>query len=297
MSKSLFVVMLLCLSNICNGYQSLDKFEIAGKIIDQDGTLITDEVVLTAELETVTYPDVVKSKFYDEIKSETKILEKKIYGGTFSWKLPDATFCDIKVEKDGYHGNAIVLADYKEPTDDKIIINDLTIHLIKKGSPSKLEYVHNAHIPDIEDKESKGKECGWSFIKLWYFPVVEEETVWLTRSYDEEGRAIYTMKEPGGFVCFPGYPMRESTLDKLFAKFEWMPQAPEDGYVQSVCPESTGGYCFYFKTPDGKYGKIALSGDFDYYIQPDGSRNLEAGEVDEVGPINPIEAEWEGWAR
>ncbi|MDD5072651.1 MAG: hypothetical protein PHO67_03115 [Candidatus Omnitrophica bacterium] len=286
MFRTILIIALIGICNICNAGQHLSEIEIAGKICDQDGNLITDEVILTVELESWTYPDVWKpgaKSLEEQIITDTTNLEKKIYGGTFSWKLPDANTCDIKASMNGYHGDWIIL---HEDNNDKMIVKDMIIHLVKKGTPSKLEYVHEAHIPDKEDKGSNGKDCGWSFKRLWYFPVSEEETVWMTRSYDGEGRAVYTMKEPGGFVCFPGYPLRESEPDKKEAKFDWMPEAPEEGYVQSVCPKATG-YYYYCRTPDGKYGKIELIWGFSYYLQPDGSRNLEAGEVVRTGPVRP----------
>lgn len=294
MFKIAFIVILLslCSCSGCSAMQMLCEIEAAGKIVDQDGKLITDEVVLTAELESWDYPlywDPKAGNFSEQIKTDTKTLEKKVYGGTFSWKFPDANTCDIRATKDGYHGDRIRL----EEKDDKLIAKDLIIHLVKKGIPSKLEYVENAIIPSKKNKKSNGKDCGWSFKKLWYSPVGEEETIWMTRTVDEEGKTIYTMKEPGGFVYFPGYPQRESAPDKLQAWFDWMPQAPEDGYIQSIRPADhkgnvgSGEIYYYFKTPDEKYGKICFHGAFDYYLQPDGSHNLEAGEVDEVGPVRP----------
>lgn len=296
MFKTVFIVMLY-LCNICNAAQFLNEIEIAGKIVDQDGNLIMDEVTLTVELKIVTYPDVLvpKISFPEQIITDTETLEKKVRGGIFSWKLPDANTCAIRASKEDYHDDYIRNIP---SADDKIIVKDLILHLVKKGTPSKLEYVEGAIIPSKKNKKSGGKDCGWSFKKLWYFPVDEEETIWMTKTIDEEGRAVYTMKEPGGFVYFAGFPQRESAPDKLYAWLEWMPQAPEDGYVQSVCPESTSGYCYYFKTPDGKYGKIAFEWDFDYYLQPDGSRNLEAGEVKTVGPVRPGYKEWiDKWSR
>jgi hypothetical protein len=76
-----------------------------------------------------------------------------------------------------------------------------------------------------------------------------------------------------------------------------MTEAPEDGYVQTICPaekedKEKGDIYYYFKNTDGKYGKICFRGYIDYFINPDGSRNLEVGEVVDKGPRNPIEAEW-----
>jgi len=293
MRKAIIVVMLLCMCNVCCAYQYLNEIEIAGKIVDQSGNLIADEVTLTIELESVTYPDIVKSKFYDEITSETKTLEKKILGGTFSWELPDATNCTIKASKESYHGDVIEPQD----EDDKIIAKDLIFHLVKKGTPAKLEYTNGAQIPGIDNKQSSGKQCGWSFAKRWYFPVDEDIPVDIVLGTNDNNKRTYTMKEPGGFVYCPGLPQRESSPDELYNDFNWMPEAPEEGYVQTICPaektdKEQGDIYYYFKTPDGKYAKIAFRGYIDYYLNPDGSRDLEAGEVVRKGPRNPIEAEW-----
>ena len=65
-----------------------------------------------------------------------------------------------------------------------------------------------------------------------------------------------------------------------------MLQAPEDGYasrIEAGTPEDLRERYFYFKTYDGKYGKIHIDNidasdrllvGFDYYIQPDGTRDL-----------------------
>ncbi|MFA6356415.1 MAG: hypothetical protein WCY23_04830 [Candidatus Omnitrophota bacterium] len=287
MHKAIFVVILLYTCNVCQAYQYLNEIEIAGKIVDQDGNLITSEVTLTVELESVTYPDIVKRKFYDEITSETKTLEKKVFGGTFSWKLPDATNCTIKASKEGYHGDVIELQD----EDDKIIAKDLILHLVKKGTPSKLELTGGAEIPGIDNKKSSGKQCGWSFSKRWYYPVDGDVPVDIVLSVNENNKRTYTMKEPGGFIYCPGLPTYGSRPDELYNRFEWMPESPEEGYVQTICPaEKTDkeqeDIYYYFKTPDGKYGKIAFRGYIDYYINPDGSRNLEVEKFWYRPPLN-----------
>lgn len=295
MFRSAFIIIFLILSSTCSASQILCEVEVAGKIVDQDGNLITDEVTLTAKLDSWTYPDLLLPgvSFPEQIKTDTQTLEKKVYGGTFSWKLPDANTCDISVLKEGYHGDVIELQD----EDDKIIAKDLILHLMKKGTPVKLEYTGGAEIPEITDKKSSGKQCGWSFSKRWYYPVDGDVSVDIVLSVNENNQRTYTMKEPGGFIYCPGLPTYGSRPNELYNRFEWMTEAPEDGYVQTICPtEKTDkeqeDIYYYFKTPDGKYGKIAFRGYIDYYINPDGSRNLEAGEVVRKGPRNPIEAEW-----
>ena len=296
MAKTILFTVILSLSSTCSAVQFPREIEIGGSILDRDGNLFTDEVVLEVELETVTYPDVVVSNLLKEITSETKILEKRVYGGTFSWKLPDATFCkSVKASKEGYHYD--YRYNFSPNKDDKIIAKDLIFHLVKKGIPTKLEYTGGAEIPEISDKRSSGKQCGWSFSKRWYFPVDGDVTVDIVTNVNENNQQTYTMKEPGGFVYCPGLPAFESRPNELYNRFEWMPEAPEDGYVQTICPaekedKEKGDFYYYFKTPDGKYGKMCFRGYIDYYINPDGSRNLEAGEIIDKGPRNPIEAEW-----
>ncbi|MDD5009648.1 MAG: hypothetical protein PHC68_14765 [Syntrophorhabdaceae bacterium] len=289
--RILSLIVLLFLSSTCSAVQFPREIEIGGSILDRDGNLFTDEVVIEVELETVTYPDVVISNLLKEITSETKILEKRIYGGTFTWKLPAATFCKIiKVSKEGYYDD--YRYNFSPNKDDKIIVKDLILHLIKKGTPTKLEYTNGAEIPEITDKKSSGKQCGWSFSKRWYFPVDGDVPVDIVLSVNENNKRTYTMKEPGGFIYCPGLPTYGSRPDELYNRFEWMTEAPEDGYVQTICPaEKTDkeqeDIYYYFKTPDGKYGKIAFRGYIDYYINPDGSRNLEVEKFWYRSPLNP----------
>lgn len=276
MFKSALLITFLCLSSICNAMQMLCEVEVAGKILDRDGNLITDEVTLSAELRSWTYPDVVKSNFIKEIVTDTQTLEKKVYGGTFSWKLPDANTCEITASREGYNGDRISIND----KDDKIIAKDLVFHLVKKGVPSKLEYTNDAQIPSTDNKKSSGKQCGWSFSKRWYYPVDGDVPVDIVLNINENNQRTYTMKEPGGFVYCLGLLAFESRPNELHNRFEWMPEAPEEGYIQTICPadkvdKEQDDIYYYFKTPDGKYGKIVFTGYFDYYINPDGSRNLE----------------------
>jgi hypothetical protein len=185
----------------------------------------------------------------------------------------------------------------------EISAKDIVLNLIQKGIPSKLEFTKDAYIPGIKDEKSGGKQCGWSFSKRWYFPVDGDVPLDIVISINENNQRTYTMKEPGGFVYCPGLPAFESRPNELYNCFEWMPEAPEDGYVRAICPaekavNEKGDIYYYFKTTDGKYGKIAFRGYFDYYINPDGSRNLEAGEVEEWDPIYPGYREWgEQWSR
>ncbi|MFA5164879.1 MAG: hypothetical protein WC481_04885 [Candidatus Omnitrophota bacterium] len=295
MYKYVVMGILVLFGNYTYAFQFLNEIEISGKIVDQNGSLITSEVTLIAELENVTYPDVVRSKFYDEITSDKKTNEKVFYNGTYDWKLPDATFCTIRASKEGYHGDVVELSEYEKG--GKIIAKDLMIRLVKKGVPSRLQHV-DTFVP--YHMFSEDKKYGWSFNKLWYFPVDEDDTVWLTRTYNDKDEIVYTMKEPGGFVYYKGYPKHKIESNYYYAKYEWMTEAPESGYVSTIKwddyyrKQDNGDVYCYFITPNGKYGKMRLQRNgFDYYIQPDGLRNLEAGEVEELGPVYPGYREWE----
>lgn len=261
--------------------------EISGKILDKDGKPFIGNVtvVITANILT----DVTD---YTGDRYKHNEYKQIVTGGTFSWK-GQAENINLTAEKDGYYSSSVwVEYPWRE---NEIKVNDILIYMIPKGTPSTLEFTRGAEI-----NEKDNKPYGWSFKKRWYFPANEEETVWLRQSFDEEGYPIYTMKEPGGFVLFLGYPSFESKPDEHGVAFEFMTEAPEEGYVQSISPsidnrdrvKSKRDVYYYFRTPDGKYGKICFHGSFDYYLQPDGSRNLEAGEVVDKGPRNPIESEW-----
>jgi len=266
--------------------------EVSGKILDKDGNIFTGQTEVKLDVSTDTIDMAARPGSGLEESSETKVYTIPTQAGTFSW-TGEGSDLSIEAVKEGYHSTMVTIYD-----DGKTVkSSDILIYLIPKGTPSKLEYTENADIPDKTDPKSGGKDCGWSFTKRWYFPVAEEETAWMTLSFNEKGDAVYTMKEPGGFIWYPGYPQFESKPNELSASFEWMTEAPETGYVQTFTPidhyyrPNVGQeiYC-YFRTPDGKYGKICFSGRFDYYLQPDGTRNLEAGEIVKKYPINPIEA-------
>ncbi|MFA5115745.1 MAG: hypothetical protein WC486_00500 [Candidatus Omnitrophota bacterium] len=265
--------------------------EVSGKILNKDGKLFTGEVtvVITANILT----DVTDYAGDNYKHSEHK---QVVTGGTFSWN-GRAENINIWAEKEGYHSSIVNVLLPPGYAGREIKQNDILVYMIPKGTPSTLQYTEGGYIPGKKEKESSGKQCGWSFSKRWYYPVDGDVSVDITRGVNENNKRTYTMKEPGGFIYCPGLPRYESFPDELYNCFERMTEAPEDGYVQSICPsdhsdKEAGDIYYYFKTPDGKYGKIAFRGYIDYYINPDGSRNLETGEVVDKGPRNPIEAEW-----
>jgi hypothetical protein len=318
---------LICNDGCCRPIKIIHGVDISGKILDKNGNPFMDpvEVVIKASTDYMDY-----SKTASQMQStETKEYKILAQGGTFSWKGEGSSIY-IKAEKDGYHSTSVDIfkpTPPKELSDEELIEqamvitpetemtiekyeemirnqtikrNDILIYLIPAGNPSKLQYTGSAEIPSKKREESGGKQCGWSFSKRWYYPVDGDELLDIIRGANEKKKLTYTMKEPGGFIYFEGYPIFESSSkgDYPYADFSLMPEAPESGYVPTFTPAEHkptfrgNSYFCYFKTPDGKYGKICFRGDFDYYINPDGSRNLEAGEIVDKGPRNPIEAEW-----
>ncbi len=262
--------------------------EVSGKILDKKGNPFAEPVLVDITAKIFQGADKDGNGQYRDVEF------KQNATGVFSWK-GQAWKIKILAEKDGYYNDGFYILHPPGSMEGKEIKqNDILIHMIPKGTPSKLEYVGGADIPDKADPKSGGKDCGWSFQKLWYFPVDKEQTIGMTLSFNENGDAVYTMKEPGGFIWYPGYPQFESKPGELSASFEWMTEAPETGYVPTFTPidhqyrRNVGQdiYC-YFRTTEGKYGKMVFHGLFSYYLQPDGSRNLEAGEVVETGPIRP----------
>jgi hypothetical protein len=299
----------------------IHPIDVSGKVLDQNGNLFTGdvEILLNVGIGVLDYELL-------DLQGQTEYKKYKIqlHDGTFSWK-GEGSDVTVKAVKEGYYSTKIDVHESPLGEDIQQIIDeardqgcgpddlfekfmhnmvvkrdDIVIHLIQKGTPVKLEYVGDADIPSINSKKSSGKQCGWSFDKKWYFPVDGDVPVDIIRGINENKKRTYTIKEPGGFVYFEGYPVLESENKDYYpyASFDLMTEAPETGYISTFTPaehrptfRGNSFFC-YFKTPDGKYGKICFEGDFSYYINPDGSRNLEAGEVVRKGPRNPIEAEW-----
>jgi len=272
--------------------ESIDRMlydtNISGKILNKDGGLFTEEVIVSINTK-------IAEKWTENpagpptLISRSEKFEQKITGGYLSWK-GKAARVSIGVDKKGFHGSYTEFG--ADQLTAKISCNDALFYLIPKGTPAKLEYVGGADIPSINSKQSSGKQCGWSFAKRWYFPVDEDVPVDIVLGTNDNKKRTYTMKEPGGFVYCPGLPAYGSRLNELYNDFNWMPEAPEDGYVQTVCPadnadKEKGDIYYYFKTPEGKYGKICFHGKFDYYINPDGSRNLEIDKFLYRPPLNP----------
>ena len=329
----IMLLMIVCNSGYCRPIKFIHGVDISGKILDENGNLFTDSVEVVINAST-TYLD------YSKSESQMQSIENKEYkilaqGGAFSWK-GEGSSLNIEAVKEGYHSTRVDIfkpTPPKELSDEELLAqaqvitsetempiekyeemirsqiikrNDILIYLIPAGISSKLQYTGGAEIPSKKNKKSNGDDCGWSFLKRWYYPVDGDVPVDIIRGVNENKKLIYTMNEPGGFIYFNGYPIFENNLedDYPYADFDLMPEAPETGYVSTFIPAEHkptfrgGSYFCYFKTPDGKYGKICFRGKFDYYINPDGSRNLEAGEVEEWDPIYPGYREWEEqWSR
>jgi len=303
MKKALYVIFALCVLCPClfvlaeDNKENTVPVDISGKIVDKDGNVFYGDVTLK----------IVADIYYTDMTTMYGVGERQEYhelktsNGIFSWK-GKASNVLVSAQKDGYHDNVVRLSKsskiIKEEDDfpveimTEISAKDIVLNLIQKGIPVKLEFTKDAYIPGIKDEESSGKQCGWSFSKRWYFPVDGDVPLDIVISINENNQRTYTMKEPGGFVYCPGLPAFESRPNELYNRFEWMPEAPEDGYVQTICPaeredKEKGDIYYYFKTPDGKYGKICFSGYIDYYINPDGSRNLEVDKYLFRPPLNP----------
>jgi len=337
-NKRIVAFLIILLSIVCNnGYcrpiKIIHGVDISGRILDENGNPVMDsvEVVINASTKYLDYSKQESQMQSFELK-EYKILAQ---GGIFFWK-GEGKHLQIEAVKKGYHSTSVDIfgpTPPKELSDEELVAkalvitpeteipietyeemirnesikrNDILVYLIPVGIPSKLQYTGGAEIPSKKRKESGGKQCGWSFSKRWYYPVDGNEPVDIIRGANENKKLTYTMKEPGGFIYFNGYPIFENSTedDYPYADFDLMTEAPETGYVSTFIPAEHkptfrgGSYFCYFKTPDGKYGKICFSGKFDYYINPNGSRNLEAGEVEEWDPIYPGYREWEEqWSR
>ncbi len=289
--------MVLLLLYGLNNYASEDvvetsaiPVEISGKILDKEGKPFYGDVILEVLSREVLFSAGFPAGFVNNEKTD-KIL---CSGGVFRWN-GKSDRVGMRAVKDGYHSSIVYVGRVIGETTLKK--EGILIYLVPEGQKSKLSYTGSAYIPGIKEEKSGGKQCGWSFSKRWYYPVDGDVTVDIIRGSNENNNRVYTIREPGGFIYYEGYPKFESNAERNYADFKLMTEAPETGYVSTFVPaehmpDDREQYYCYFKTPDGKYGKICFRGDFDYYINPDGSRNLEAGEVVDKGPRNPIEAEW-----
>jgi hypothetical protein len=196
--------------------------------------------------------------------------------------------------KDGYNGFLYgYIYDFGE---QEVVIDDALLYLIKKENPTDLEWTDYAYILPIDDKIA-----GWSFKRRWYYPADNYDV--LMKCYTEDKKnAVLEMKDGGGFIEFKGYPYFEGNLEDMMKSFELMTEAPEMGYKQNITitPElrdiaRNQGLYYYFRTPDGKYGKMKIHGfgkgmcNFSYYLNPTGGRSLELKEEINRSPKNPKE--------
>jgi hypothetical protein len=247
-------------------------YDISGKVLKENGEQFNESVTICFKSR---YPEEGNGgnckEYIDYINTSD---------GMFKWKGKADAAVAITAEKENYISSRVLLYRHLEYDNNA---KDITIYMIPKGTPVPLQVTVNAFIPDFNDPEAKGKECGWSFSKRQFFSV-DKEDIDMSLSVNEKGQYYYRMKPPGGFV-YSGFRFFESDQRRVDGKFEYLVNAPETGYVsdfiQDDHPITNEGwsYCF-FKTPKGRYGKIRFKArEFDYYLQPDGSRNLEAGEL------------------
>ena len=295
MPKAIILIVLLGLCSICLATEDIIETsaipaEISGKILDKEGKPFYGDVILEVLSREVLFGTGIPAGFVNNEKKDEILCS----GGVFNWS-GKSDRVGIRAVKNGYHSSTVYVGKVIRETILKR--EGIVIYLVPEGQKSKLSYTGNAYIPGINDEKSEGKQCGWSFSKRWYYPVDGDVPVDIIRGTNEDNNRVYTMKEPGGFAYFEGYPKFEGNNEDYYADLGLMTEAPESGYTPTFVPaehkpNDGGRYYCYFKTPDGKYGKLCYKGDFDYYINPDGSRNLEAGEIVDKGPRNPIEAEW-----
>jgi hypothetical protein len=258
---------------IDNAYKQ--PIDISGKILDFDGNLFKEDVTLIADVNFLNY-------------------EKKVTNGKFEWKdLPDSTGFEIIAKKDGYYEDRNGLSIYDSNINGELKADDILLYMIPKGDPVDLEWTNFANIVPLD-----GEVVGWSFKRRWYYPADQYDV--LMKCYtDNKDELTLEMKEGGGFIPAEKYAYRESELDNSWSSFKRMIKAPEIGYVQKITLNKRlpkfGGKYYYFRTPDGKYGKMKIEGfydgecEFSYYLNPTGSRNLELKDKINKHPKNPKE--------
>jgi len=261
---------------------------ITGKVMNADGLIVKAPVTVVFRTQ---HGVLDKWEQMPWLIPESKEERVEITDGVFKWSGVTESAVTVWAEKDGYYTTEVMISGHFNDK-HQIEVNDLLIYLIPKGTTSSLMHTKDAYIPDIDEEKSGGKQCGWSFKMMWYYPV-DEKDVDIILGVNEKDQYFYRMKSPGGFRPFGGFKEYESANEPVTCKIEYLTEAPEGGYVQDYIIDDQvgnirGEYYCYFKTPDGKYGKMRFTGGmFDYYIQPDGSRNLEAGKLIDMYPINP----------
>jgi hypothetical protein len=302
--KKIILLLIIILFMACNGIAfaagNMPEFQpkaitVSGSIFDSQGNLFKESVTILIRakvLQAISY-DSTGQEVAEEDISEYKI---NTNSGTFNYSVPSAHEVEVFAQKEGYHDDGISLSNVTFPIESKEF-SGIQFYMIPKGKPVDLEYTHDAFI-DLEG----GKEMGWSFKRRWCFPADNYDVqILLERVNDYKVRV--SMKEGGGFIKFDGYK-RYKDRDKMVAAFDWMTKAPEMGYEQSfeIWDQQSGYY--YFRTPDGKYGKLVVHSwrpkdlNFSYYLNPTGSRSLELKDKIEESPQNPKSKAWrDEWKR
>ena len=260
------------------------SFDISGKVLKENGEQFKDDVMICIMNRYREKGSIQYKEHIDYINTSD---------GTFKWVGRVDGSVVITAEKDNYLSSKVILCGYYEKYNN---IKDITIYMVQKGIPTPLEVTLQAFIPDYNDFEANGKICGWSFSKRQYFPA-GEEVIDMSLGCNKKGQYIYRMKPPGGFVHFPGFRYFESDERNIDNGFEYLIEAPEYGYVsdfiQDDHPIARDGWSYcYFRTPKGLYGKIRFKArEFDYLVQPNGSRNLAEGELIHKDPVHPVKSQ------
>lgn len=281
-SLAVVVFVVLCATSCyADNIRYYSIFNISGKVLKENGEQFKDSAVICIKSS-------YKEKDGDQYKEHVDYIEAS--DGGFKWSGKVGSLIVITAEKDNYISSKAILYGYYEKYNN---IKDITIYMVQKGIPTPLEVTIRAFVPDLNDFEANGKHCGWSFSKRQYFPV-DEEDIDMSLSCNEKGQYFYRMKPPGGFVHFPGFRFFESDERNIDSSFEYLIEAPESGYVsdfvQDDHPIAGDGWSYcYFRTPKGLYGKIRFRArQFDYFINPNGSMNLEEGELVRKDPVYPV---------
>jgi len=255
------------------------KVEISVKILDANGNPFAEEAELALYM-TLKDPK--------DGSDEKPIRYLAVKGGCIQYALPGSVYgFAIEARKKGFQSTRLEVKIDRTDADPDEKIEGLSLYLIDDKHPvSKLESIDNGFAIIPIDK-SGGVSYGWSFSKKWYFPSAQEEAD-MARAVDSAGTDEYTMKGSGGFIPFENYPVLSDRPHITVANIDLMAKAPQTGYISTIVPEKDKSRysinsppCYYFRTPDGRYGKIEFgsNGRFRYRIQPDGSTNLYSTEL------------------
>jgi hypothetical protein len=267
-------------------YAQENTYRYIVSILDPDKNLVKEDCVL----EVMQILGICKRDEYGNPVSETKTIKHNVTNGRIYLELNPSIDMLFSIEKDGFYQDAYLYLKedigclygakgniylYLFPERKTV---DMTFYDYSNICTDLSNSIINFSYSSQSQEEPRNTDD--IYIDIREVAKDQNSNVKLHSLYE----ADLNMNGDGGFIPCEAYERMPGIL--YFNCYDFMSEAPSEGYVKKINPQPNRLY--YFKTADGRYGKMKILSfllepgidnvtanlAFSYYINDNGERDL-----------------------